>query len=201
MHTLPFFSVDEAKQNIRLLKHACDFYSLVQKKGRKIMPCPPGLQSLQEYCAKALGCTGWRDLVGSLSAHEPAPAYFDSADDLRERRNQLALALTAYLHHTDVNRVYAALLCSEFGCSPSVRKLATIRYMPCKTVEQWQALESLRRGYERASRYSRSIQESKSLRREYENRLKKLGLASTSTDMSDRSKQQQWAAAIWSKAA
>jgi len=156
VHILPFHGIAEAKENASALQKAFQFYSLLSVSGEDCLPSTLGLQRTQEIMARALGCTGWRDLTRTVSLGRPA-AYFDSEDTAELRHTELAAKFLPFLEHEDKDRrIYAALSFSAFGCTPSARKeaISIMKLMPCGTVEQWHQLQMLESGYRHATRYN-----------------------------------------------
>ncbi|CAJ0700291.1 hypothetical protein LMG18102_03183 [Ralstonia mannitolilytica] len=173
MHTFPFSSVAEAKENASALHKAFRFYSLSYKptNGGEVLPL--GLQRTRELVAKALGCKSWYDLVRILTLGKVRPVYFDSQGSTRLHYSSLVARLSPLLSHEDIERrLNAALSYSAFGCSLKERKWADhmMKLMPCKTVEQWHELQRLEAGYAYVTRYrsNRTPYEAKMLRWQHE---------------------------------
>ncbi|NMV40685.1 hypothetical protein [Ralstonia insidiosa] len=180
MHTLPFFSIAEARENALALNKAFQFYSLNRKstaEGGEALPL--GLQRTHELVAQIFGFKRWTDLIKALTVGNARPLYFDSQGSPEEHHRKLAARLLPLLSHEDAERrAFAALSYSSFGCCPVERKWAhhMMSLMPCKTVEQWHQLRMLEAGYSYVTRYrsNRTPYEEAMLRWEHEKNVAQL---------------------------
>ncbi|CAB3722910.1 hypothetical protein [Achromobacter kerstersii] len=180
MNTLPFFSIDEAKENALALNGAFQFYSLSYAPtadGGEAFPL--GLQRTQELVAGVFGFERWSDLIRTLAVGNVHSVYSDSQGPAGEHYRKLTIRLSPLFSHEDAERrVYAALSYSAFGRCPTKRKWArrTMRQMPCKTVEQWHELQRLEAGYSYVTRYrsNRTAYEAALLRWEHEKNVAQL---------------------------
>lgn len=157
MHTLPFLSIAEARENALALNKAFHFYSLNRKstaEGGEALPL--GLQRTHELVAQIVGFKRWPDLIKRLTVGNACTRYFDAQGSPAEHHRRLAAILSPLLSSEDAERrTFAALSYSAFGCCPAERKWAhqMMSLMPCKTVEQWHELQRLEAGYSYVTRY------------------------------------------------
>lgn len=180
MHTLPFFSIAEARENALALNKAFKFYSLNRKsaaEGGEALPL--GLQRTRELVAQIVGFKRWPDLIERLTVGNACPLYFDAQGSPSEHHRRLAAIVSPLLSGEDAERrAFSALSYSAFGCCPAERKWAhqMMSLMPCKTVEQWQELRMLAAGYAYVTRYrsNRTPYEEAMLRWEYEKNVAQL---------------------------
>jgi len=161
MIKLPFGSLEEANENITLLKKSFRFCMVRIPDTQDMELVEVGHQRTQEHVAKAFGFCTWKNFAQAFNGNYEVD-YFNPPIDTKERRSALATKLSKSLnvpHLTE--RIERALAVSAFGCTHSVRFFgeALLNSELCKNinVEQWDELQALEAAHRRHSRYNHRL--------------------------------------------
>jgi len=150
----PFGSIEELKQQARLLKNSFDFYS-IRFSGA---PENLSLQQTHELIAKAFGFMRWEDLTQRVIG-QCSVSYLDDRHTAETIHQAVAEKMHKWLGgDISVERIYNAIALAQFGRSVWFRDFATnfFRNLPknCKIAEQWGMILKLEAGYSYVSRYN-----------------------------------------------
>lgn len=126
MYSLPFRSLDEAKQNASALHKEFAFFSLLRTPLDGEPPQPFSLQQLHYVIARVMGCSGWTDLASRITLNERAE-YLDENGATEDSHRDLVKRFSVFVHHKDkTNRIYRSLHAIAFGCGSQARSKAPI---------------------------------------------------------------------------
>lgn len=162
MPPLPFRDAAEAADNATCLCSCLRFYSVFDGSSGK----PLGLDQVQHLIAKYFSHRAWGELVRTLDLGHAA-AYLDSKD--QDQKAVVALRFADLIgDRSAVERIKDAIGMAGFGNSPE-RRLELQRLFGSlrenfRTIEQWNEIDLINRGYHYVTRYP-------SRRSEYETRL------------------------------
>lgn len=175
MTTLPFASIEEAKDNGKRLHSLLGYHLIKNPKTDAAF----SLQQAYEMMAKLYGFHGWPGLTVAIEAGSKVE-YLDASRSTAHR--ELSARLMAMLSLKDLeslNRIYAAFSSGEFGCTERIREQAVSQHFYCIDYLQAGRIELLNHGYNRQSRYNNQRTPYEAQKLEYTYKLavaKELGL-------------------------
>ena len=124
MNTLPFSTVEEARENLDLLKRTLEYFSIESRSPKTGAEKLLGLQQTQRIVSNILGFARWEDLTACLEMGGMRVVYFDKSvvgsEAKRDFVNKFFLALNT---RSSLERVDRALFFSGFGCEYEKRSV------------------------------------------------------------------------------
>jgi hypothetical protein len=166
MKLLPFDSIEETKENAKLLCRALAFYGIYHKNQTLSDQSTQStkkfsLQQTHQLIAKMFGCRGWVDLTRRIELSN-AVAYIDDSQNPNPEHQALAEKIASLLENgTNVEAIYVALANIGFGCTSKGRTEAQFwSMMRCfETNEQMWKVWRMEAAHQYHARYDQRLSE------------------------------------------
>lgn len=175
MTTLPFASIEEAKDNGKRLHSLLAYHLINNPKTDAAF----SLQQAYELMAKLFGFHGWPGLTDAIEAGYKVE-YLDASRATAHRELSARLIEMLSLKDLDsLNRLYATFSACEFGCTERTREQAVSQHFYCKDYLQAGHIALLNHAYSRQCRYNNQRTPYEAQKLEYTYKLavaKELGL-------------------------